>query len=100
MDVVAADFEEAGDGDSVRKVLADLRAKDVVITEQAIRAKMNELAAQALVQVKAKEKIRTSRSGHTCKRTVSGEELVFPCCDCALPAPASGRWLRIPQAYC
>jgi hypothetical protein len=56
MDVVAADFEEAGDGDSVRKVLADLRAKDVVITEQAIRAKMNELAAQALVQVKAKRK--------------------------------------------
>jgi hypothetical protein len=55
-DVVAADFEEAGDGDIVRKVLADLRAKDVVITEQAIRAKMNELAAQALVQVKAKRK--------------------------------------------
>jgi hypothetical protein len=68
-DVVAADFEEAGDGDIVRKVLADLRAKDLVITEQAIRAKMNEHAAQALAQVKAKrkDKIRTSRSGHTCK---------------------------------
>jgi hypothetical protein len=55
-DVVAADFEEAGDGDIVRKVLADLRAKDLVITEQAIRAKMNEHAAQALAQVKAKRK--------------------------------------------
>ena len=55
-DVVAADFKEAGDGDIVRTVLADLRAKDVVITEQAIRAKVNELAAQALGQVKAKRK--------------------------------------------
>lgn len=52
-DVVAADFEEAGDGDVVRKVLADLRAKDAVITEQAIRAKMQDLAAQALAEVKA-----------------------------------------------
>lgn len=52
-DVVAADFEEAGDGDVVRKVLADLRAKDAVITEQAIRAKMQDLAAQALADVKA-----------------------------------------------
>ena len=54
--MVAADFKEAGDGDIVRTVLADLRAKDVVITEQAIRAKVNELAAQALGQVKAKRK--------------------------------------------
>jgi hypothetical protein len=52
-DVVAADFEEAGDADVVRKVLADLRAKDAAITEQAIRDKMNELAAQALAEVKA-----------------------------------------------
>jgi hypothetical protein len=52
-DVVAADFEEAGDGDVVRKVLADLRAKDAAITEQAIRAKMNDLAAPALAEVKA-----------------------------------------------
>ena len=48
-DVVAADFEEAGDGDVVRKVLADLRAKDAAIN----RAKMNNLAAQALAEVKA-----------------------------------------------
>jgi hypothetical protein len=52
-DVVAADFEEAGDDDVVRKVLADLRAKDAAITEQAIRAKMHDLAAQALAEVKA-----------------------------------------------
>jgi hypothetical protein len=30
-DVVAADFEEVGDGDVVRKVLADLRAKDAAL---------------------------------------------------------------------
>jgi hypothetical protein len=52
-EVVAADFEEAGDGDVLRKVMADFAAKRVVITEQAIRAKMNELAAVAVAEVKA-----------------------------------------------
>jgi hypothetical protein len=52
-DVIAADFEEAGDNDVVRKVLADLRAKDGAITEQAIRAKMHDFAAQALAEAKA-----------------------------------------------
>ncbi|GIK79147.1 MAG: DUF1476 domain-containing protein [Pseudorhodoplanes sp.] len=49
--VVMADFEEAGDGDVVRKVVADLADKNV--TEQAIRAKMNELLAQAVAQIQA-----------------------------------------------
>lgn len=52
-DVVAADFEEAGDADVVRKVLADLGAKGVTITERDIRTKMDELMAQAVMQVKA-----------------------------------------------
>jgi hypothetical protein len=52
-EVVAADFEEAGDGDVVRKVLGDLRAKDAAVTEQAIRAKMHDLAAQALAELDA-----------------------------------------------
>jgi hypothetical protein len=52
-DVVTADFEEAGDGDVLRKVMADFAAKNVAITEQAIRAKMNELAAMAAAEVKA-----------------------------------------------
>jgi hypothetical protein len=52
-EVVAADFEEAGDGDVLRKVLGDFSAKGVAVTEQAIRAKMNELAAVAAAQVKA-----------------------------------------------
>ena len=52
-EVVASDFEEAGDGDVVRKVLGDLGAKGVAMTEQQIRVKMDELMAQAVVQVKA-----------------------------------------------
>ena len=52
-DVVAADFEEAGDADVVRKVIGDLTAKGVPATEPAIRAKMHELMATAVEQVKA-----------------------------------------------
>ena len=52
-DVVAAEFEDAGDADVVRKVLADLAAKSVAVTEAQIRAKMDELMAQAVAQVKA-----------------------------------------------
>jgi hypothetical protein len=52
-EVVAADFEEAGDGDVLRKVVKDLGAKNVAITEQQIRVKMDELMAQAVMQVKA-----------------------------------------------
>jgi hypothetical protein len=52
-EVVAADFEEAGDADVVRKVLGDLSAKDAAITEQAIRARMNDFTARALAELKA-----------------------------------------------
>jgi hypothetical protein len=52
-EVVAADFEEAGDGDVLRKVMGDIAAKGVAITEQQIRVKMDELMALAVTQVKA-----------------------------------------------
>ncbi|MBR0826751.1 DUF1476 domain-containing protein [Bradyrhizobium manausense] len=52
-EVVAADFEEAGDGDVLRKVLSDFTAKGISTSEQAIRAKMNELTAVAVAEVKA-----------------------------------------------
>ena len=52
-DVVAADFEEAGDGDVVRKVQADLAAKNVTLPETELRAKMAELLALAAAQIKA-----------------------------------------------
>ena len=51
--VVAADFEAAGDGGVVRKVMRDLEAKGTATTEPQIRAKLDELMAQAVAQVKA-----------------------------------------------
>ena len=51
-EVVASDFEEAGDGDVLRKVMGDINAKGVALTEQQIRVKMDELMAVAVVQVK------------------------------------------------
>jgi hypothetical protein len=51
--VVAADFEEAGDSDVVRKVMDDLARQGIAITEQELRMKMDELMAQAIAQVKA-----------------------------------------------
>jgi hypothetical protein len=50
-EVVAADFEEAGDADVLRKVATDLAEKGV--TEQQIRVKMDQLMAEAIIQVKA-----------------------------------------------
>jgi hypothetical protein len=52
-EVVAADFEEAGDGDVLRKVLGDLTANGAAITEAEVRAKMSELLTTAVAQIKA-----------------------------------------------
>ena len=52
-EVVAADFEEAGDQDVARKVMGDLTAKGVAITDAQLRLKMDELMATAILQVKA-----------------------------------------------
>jgi hypothetical protein len=50
-EVVAADFDEAGN--MLRKIMADFAAKSVAITEPAIRARMDELSAVAVAEVKA-----------------------------------------------
>ena len=52
-EVVASDFEEAGDGDVLRKVMGDFKAKSVALTEQELRARMDELMGTAVAQVKA-----------------------------------------------
>src|SRR5262245_48313221 len=52
-EVVAADFEEAGDTDVQRKVASDFKAKGLAITDAQVRAKMDELMATAVAQVKA-----------------------------------------------
>src|SRR6266851_600556 len=52
-EVVAAEFEEAADRDVVHKVTGDLAAKGIAMSEAELRAKMDELMAQAVAQVKA-----------------------------------------------
>jgi hypothetical protein len=52
-EVVAAKFGEGGDADVVRKVMGDLKAKAIAITEAQLHARMSELMAQAITQVKA-----------------------------------------------
>ncbi|MFZ5693787.1 MAG: DUF1476 domain-containing protein [Pseudomonadota bacterium] len=49
-EVVAADFEEAGDDDVVRKVVNDLAGK---ASEAEVRSKMQELLAEAVKQIQA-----------------------------------------------
>jgi hypothetical protein len=52
-DVVAADFEEAGDDDVVRKVMADFKTGNVDQSEHQVRRTMDELMAEATAQIKA-----------------------------------------------
>ena len=52
-EVVAADFEEAGDQDVQNKVVKDFAAKGVGISAPEVRAKMDELMAVAAAQVKS-----------------------------------------------
>ena len=52
-DVVAADFEEAGDEDVFRKVSADLKAKGLNIGDDVIRQKMQQLVLVANEQIAA-----------------------------------------------
>ena len=52
-DVVAADFEEVGHEDVVRKVKADFDAAGVARSEDEIRVQMIELLAVAISQIEA-----------------------------------------------
>ena len=50
-EVVAADFEEAGDEDVYRKVSGDLSAKGIDVAEAEIRGQMTSLMAEAKAQL-------------------------------------------------
>lgn len=50
-EVVASDFEEAGDEDVFRKVSGDLKAKGASLSDEAIRIKMRELTELAKEQI-------------------------------------------------
>jgi hypothetical protein len=52
-EVIAAEFEDAHDAAVVRKVVGDLSAKGISISEQDLRMRMDELMLQAAAQVKA-----------------------------------------------
>jgi hypothetical protein len=52
-EVVAAEFEGTGESNVVRKVMTDLAAADIAMSEVELRLKMDELMAQAVAQVKA-----------------------------------------------
>lgn len=51
--VVAADFDEPGVGDVVRKLRADFDARKVAISDQEIMKKLDEFFAAAVEQIKA-----------------------------------------------
>lgn len=53
-EVVAADFEEAGHEDVVRKIKADFDAAGVAQTEDQIRLRMLELLGEAIQQIQDK----------------------------------------------
>lgn len=52
-EVVASDFEEAGDEDVFRKIAGDLKAKGSSISEDTIRLKMAEMVETAREQILA-----------------------------------------------
>ncbi|MEE4538453.1 MAG: DUF1476 domain-containing protein [Erythrobacter sp.] len=53
--VVQADFEEAGDEDVIRKLLGDLTAADADVAESDIRAKLEEMNAEAKRQLMSED---------------------------------------------
>ena len=54
-EVIAADFEEAGDEDVFRKVWGDFQSKNVDISEHRVRKQMEELMVEATRQIQAGE---------------------------------------------
>jgi hypothetical protein len=52
-EVVAADFEEAGEEDVFRKISGDLKAKGASVSDDMIRKKMAELTVTARAQILA-----------------------------------------------
>jgi hypothetical protein len=51
--VVAADLEEAGDGDVMRKLRRDFDAEKISVSDQDISHTMSELMGQAVAQIQA-----------------------------------------------
>ena len=52
-EVVSADFEEPGEEDVVRKVMGDIAARNIDLSEHRVRKKMEDLLAVAKEQIMA-----------------------------------------------
>ena len=52
-EVVVADFTRAGDSDVIEKVVSDLKAKNVSVTDADVRAQLDKLAHTAREQIVA-----------------------------------------------
>ena len=52
-DVIAAEFDGAGEAGVIAKVMGDLAAKGVTPAEEELRTRMDEWLAQSIAQVKA-----------------------------------------------
>lgn len=50
-EVVASDFEEAGDEDVVRKISGDFAAKNVAVSDDEIRAKLASCLSDAIAEL-------------------------------------------------
>lgn len=50
-EVVMADFEEAGDQDVIRKLVGDLKARQISLSENEVTAKLAELETEARRQL-------------------------------------------------
>ena len=56
MEVVRADFQEAGDQDLIRKVLGDFKAKGKTIGEADLKVRLEALMREAIKQLEAEAK--------------------------------------------
>lgn len=52
--VIMADFEEAGDGDVLRKIKADLEEAGVSVSDDVLRSTMDDLMDQAIRDIQSK----------------------------------------------
>ena len=52
-EVIAADFEEAGDEDVFRKLRGDFDSHNVDVSDEDLRSKMNALLAEAVKQIQS-----------------------------------------------
>lgn len=50
-EVIAADFEEPGDADVIRKVMADMEAEGIEMSEHRIKGKLEEFTSIAKQQI-------------------------------------------------